>query len=479
MSVTLTGTGGLFTRLGVIFYALKSSNTYSAASTDISAGGLKALGVSQTNILAQFASTLQFVPDGITVQVDSARSSLSSWKSYLKQLAETTLIEQVHADATLPSKTTQYAIKELIRQMAGAGTVFSPDNDVDASTVSASVSALSTNTGNGVVLCSVLRPDGRSNELVFVEVIEVEITAGAGAGATARSEPASVIGEVATSDALNYLWPTGSGGSTSLTVSDATLDGTTGNMLYNGDFNAFTTTNQPDYWGSALVGAYGTDILEESSTVYRSGTKCLEFIGTGGAPLSSIAQSFAQSSVAVGTSGTTTTLKPNTLYAVNCFIRKSASLAAGNIQIRLLNSSNAVVADDAGNDNTLSIAHGTITTSFASFGGFFRTPKDVTPTTAHKINVRVSTALTSGESVYIADLCMVEAVPAYTGGPYLAAFAGSTAFITGDKINVSISNNYAGEFQQWFDRIFGMKALALQLPSDTAGTETIVDTLIA
>lgn len=476
MSVTLTGTGGLFTRLGRLAYGVKSANLYLGA-TDISAGGLKAVGVTTTDVLAQFASALQYVPDGINSSRDSARQSLSNWKSDLRAIAAKTVIEQVHADATLVSKDIETALRELIRQMIGSGTAYAADNDVDASTVSASVSAVSTNTGTGACVCSVVRPDGGNNELVFGEVFEVAVTTAAGQGGTARSETCSVKGEVAVSDSLAFDWPGGSGASTSLTVVDATIDGST-NMLYNSDFQSYTTTDTPDYW-AILVGAATTDILKESSTVYRSGTNCLRFKGDG-VTLPSIAQSFAQT-VAVGSGGTSATLKPDTVYAVNCWARKSASAAAGVLNVRLLDSSNAQTTDDASTNNSITVAVGSLSSaSWTAFNGFFRTPKAVTSATAYKLNVRTSTAITSGESIYVADLAMAECpTPIYANGPYAAVFAGATNFIQGDKFNVTVSQNRAGEIQEWFDRFFGMRQLGLILPSDTGGSETIVDTLVA
>jgi hypothetical protein len=470
-----TTDGALFPRLGAIWKAIQSANTY-LANGDLASGGLKSVGVSTTDILAQYQDALQQVPDGITMKRDSVRTSLAAWKNELRTIASNTVIETAHADVTLVSKDIATALRELIKQMAGAGSVYSPDDDVDAPTVSATVTASSANTGTGVVVASVVRADGRANELVFAETIEVAVASDAGAGATARSETATVKGEVPVGDPLDQAWPAGSGGSASLFAADAALDATR-NLLYNSDFESFTTTNQPDYWGSALVGTYGTTILEEATVVLRTG-KSLEFVGDGGGTLSSVAQSFAATSLAVGTSGTTSTLKPNTVYAVNCWMRKSAGLLAGAMQLRLLDSSNAQTADDAATNNLVTVAHGALSSgAWTAVNGFFRTAKTVTSTTAYKLNVRVSTALTSGESVYVDDLAMVEATQVYTGGPYVALFAGATNFLVGDLFAVAIANDRAGTFQEAFDRMFGMRALGLQLPSDASGTETIPDYL--
>ncbi len=148
------------------------------------------------------------------------------------------------------------------------------------------------------------------------------------------------------------------------------------------------------------------------------------------------------------------------------------------MQIRLLDSANAAITDDAATANTITVTVATLTASFASYTGYFRTPKTIVPTGTYKLGVRVSTAITNAESIYVADLAVCEATLLYTGGPYAALFAGSTDFLTGDAFNLTIANNEAGEFQEYFQRAFNMRALGLQLPSDTGAAETLADSLI-
>lgn len=483
MAITLTGTGGIWVRLGKIFQAIRSANRYSGDGAITSASpDLDALGTSFTEVIAQYASNEQDLMNNLPTQRDGARTALSGWKSALAKLASDTVIEQVHRDVTLVNKTLSAALTELIYQMAGVGGLYNPDNDIDASTVSITTAAVSTikgaNTGNAVLVGSVKRPDSRDNELVLAETLDVICTSDNQSNSAGRAESWSVKGEPSITS-LDYRWPDGSGTSKTLTTVNSDSNNSSGNLLYNSTFNAFTTTNTPDYWGSPLVGAYGTDIFEEATTVYRTSRKALKFTGTGGNPLSSIAQTFGVTTPAVGTSGTSATLKPNTVYLFNCFIRKSAGLVAGVIEFSLVDGSNTQMTNAAGTDIKSTIAFGTLTTSFASFSGAFVTP-NVLPTTGQKFRVRASTALTSGESVYIADLAFTEATNVYnTGtGPYMAMFAGSTNPIIGDAYTATVANNYAGDFQLMCDQVFGINALGLQIPSDTGGTETIADSLI-
>ncbi len=469
MAVLLTGTGGIFTRLGRIFFGIESANIYSG-STVITGGELKPLETTFTDIMAQYASALQSLTDGLASVISGQRSSMGAIKTGLAQLAINTVIAQVNADVLLTDNSLFGALRELIDQMIGSGSIYNPDNDVDANAVTAgTVTAYTTpaNTGNGTFGVSVVNPVGRNCNHSFAETLEFTCTADVSSGATARSETFSYAGEVANPDTLDYLWPDGSGCSGTVTVIDCDLDNS-GNLLKNSNFE-LQTNNVPDFW-SLLVGTAGTTIITETSIVYRPG-KSVEFVGDAGGTLTSIAYTITADN----------DLEPNKVYGVNCWMRKTAGIAAGVMAISLLNSGNTVITDDAGTANTVSVTATTLSDSaFTAVTGFFRTPKTlVKGVTEVQITVRVTTALTSGESVFVDDLSMCEATELYTAGPWVAGYAGATDFIRNDGFTSAIANDAGGEFMQWFERVFQMRALGLMLPFDTSGGETISDTLIS
>lgn len=470
MAIALTGTGGLFARIGVAGVGIREANLY-LGSTDISAGGLKSTGVRANNIFAQYASTLQKETDTLYSALASVRTALGGWKSYLQAQATQAIADQVIADVPLKDSQAVTVWTEIIRQMVGGGTVYAPDNDIKYNVVSASVAA-NVGTGTGVAVASVKRPDARNNEYVLAETIKILCTSDEGLGATARSEPFTVTGTDTQADQLAYNWPLGSGGSASVVATDTDLDaqsGPAGQLLTNGNFTLFTVTaNVPDDW-QVIVGAAGTDILQESSTVYRTGS-AVEFVGTGGSPLSSIAQTFDTT----GT-GTSAALLPNTRYAINFFARKSASLAAGVLKVDLVDSTNTVITDPSGANLSYTVAHGTLTTSYAAYNTVFVTPAKLP--TSYKLRLSISTALTSGESVFVDDLAMTEMTEVYAGGPLVAVFAGATNFLKNDSINVTIANDYGGQFQTYCQRMFDLRSMGLQIPSDSGGTQTIAETL--
>lgn len=460
MAVTLTGTGGLFTRLGKILGTIDNVNGFrgSTAPNPSSTWGASGPEISaiQTNIdgiQAEFQSALQYVTDGLYTALSSFRSTQSGLLSTMRQLAQTTLVEQVHADTKLDSKTVANAMVELIRQMENTS------DDVDANTVTASVAAAASNTGDGTVVASVKDVKGKTLEYAFNETLNVEATSDAGLGSTSGQEPFTASGDAAEADTLSYLWPAGSGSSRGLTAIDA--GSTSSSLLTNGDFDTFTT-NTPGTW-TIGVGVAGTDIFAAGSSDDYQGDNALEFTGTGGTPLSELYQAV-------------TTLKPNRVYHFCCWVKKSVSLAAGVLSIALTDGSGTIINDDASTANNTTIAHGSITTSYAAFSGSFRTPK-VLPSTV-RLRVKITTALTSGESLFVDHLSLAEATQVYTGGPFLSVHSGATAFAKGDRFTVTVSNNWASEFQKGFERLFGMRSLGLVLPSDTGGTETIADTLV-
>lgn len=485
MAIALTGTGGLFTRLGKIFAQHRNVNGFRgelAAVGDTSDATakwgattgpkVKDLKHAIDEIAAQYASARQDLIDQLYSNKASYLSTQASLLGYLQTLAKNTLITMADDDAVLISRDLPTAMAELIRQMNNTS------DTVKSNTVSVSVAAATVpaNTGNSTCVASVVGPNGKNREYVMPETLEAKVTSDFQGNGTLGAESLQVRGEVAAASSLDYNWPDGSGSSSNLTVIDPTVNGSgsetdTANMLTNSDFDTFTVANTPDNWAILAGGVAGTDIFSEASIVYRSGGKALKFLGTGGAPLSSVAQTL---NPYLGT-GTNLPLKANGVYAINWYARKSsASLLAGVLEVSLVDGSNTIIQDDAGNDLKKQVAFGTLTTSYAPYNFFASLPK-LLPAVV-KIRVRMSTAATSGESVYVDDLAMAKAVELYPRGPYASIFRGSTDALLNDQWNITVSQNNGGIFQTNFDAFFDMRGLNLQLPS--AGSPTIAESLV-
>jgi hypothetical protein len=279
-------------------------------------------------------------------------------------------------------------------------------------------------------------------------------------------EPFSVLGEVAQFNELDFSWPLGS--ATALTLfaisaNDQSIPST--NMLKNGNFETFAVANTPDGW-VILAGVAGTNIFKSSSPY--AGSFALQFTGSGGAA-ASIAQPFGDS-----VNGTSTSVAPQTLYNFNCWIKVSSVPAAGVLAIELVDGSNAVINDDAGNANAVTKTLSGATTGYLPLKGTLRTPS-ILPS-AVKLRVRLSTDIDSGKSVFVDHLSFTPGQQLYSGGPFLSIHSGAAKTIKGDTYTIAVSNNYGGAFQLVTERFFSMRQLGLALPS--SGSPSISDALV-
>lgn len=463
MAVSLTNSGaGLFDRLGKIgggvldLLAIMGGANTSRVS---GASWVTRLNTLDTNYALSVAQ--QRVLDGLYNSLSGWQQGQSGFFQALKTLATNTVIEMVNTDTPLPQKTLAYAMTELIRQMKASG------DDVNASTISVgSQTAVGSPTGTPNIVVTSKGPDGNTREYLVPETIKFTCAGDQFTGSTLNREPFLVTSPQQISDAFAYNWPGGSGISKTLTAVDPTLDSST-TLLYNGDFETFSS-NTPSHW-TVLAGAAGTDILAGAGYM---GNNALEFAYATGAELSSIAQTLNDSG------GSTSTLKPNTVYLLSFWAKKESGLSGnGTLSFDLIDGSNTMLTDDAGNNCQVTQTAAGLTTSYAKYSGAIVTPK-VLPS-VYKFRVRLSTAIAdSGKSVYIDNLQFVEGNELYTGGPYAAVFPGATALVKGDAWTVAISNTWGVAqkmFQQWFD----MRGLGLQLPSDSAAGETLGDSLFA
>lgn len=177
------------------------------------------------------------------------------------------------------------------------------------------------------------------------------------------------------------------------------------------------------------------------------------------------------------------TLSPLTRYAFSLRAMADVVPAAGVITIDLVDGiGGSVVADEAGTSISSTIDCTALTTSFAARSFTFTTPQTMPTVTYWRI--RISTAVSSGTSIFLDHACLVAMTELYAGGPCVAIFSGNilpeakNGTSDGDYLTLTVANNYAGEFQSYFERNFQMAAKRLRLPSVTDGSETLADSLI-
>jgi hypothetical protein len=476
MAVTLTGPGGLFTRLGHIFGGVADIHAlYGASATDRVLSGASWITRGNT-ITADYAAgtPIKAVADGLLGQLVNWQGSSNGFLSQLNSLAQATIIKMVDDDAPLQSKTLANALAVLIAQMAD-----NDDSVNDSAPTIGPVTAVGSPNGTPAIVVSVKDPKGQLRQYVFPETLTFKCISDSQQGATLGQEAMLVTGKAPVSDPYSYLWPGGSGVQQALTAVDGSVSHSSGggNRLQNSDFKTLTTPNYPDNW-VILTGNAGTDILDGSAAPYTANGGALRILGNG-STLSAVYQPFGTTpSTSAGAGGTAAELAPNTLYAVSFWSKVSAVPAAGVLRCALTDGSNTVVNDDAGTANSFSVDLTAETTSYANHTGVFITPAVLPP--ALRLQLGLTTALEDGTSVYVGRLALTPMTELYRGGPWASVFSGATKLINGlapDAWTVAVTMAW-GLFQQYFERFFGMRQLGLQLPYATGGAETVADSLI-
>lgn len=546
MAVTLTGSNGLFTRLGKLIHAMKTIGTAEQATVPTEIDDYI------DEVEQDTSSLITGTLTPVISLLETSKNSYSGSKSTLRTAAQNLLIEMVDADNPLPTKNITNALKELITQMVANS------DDVDASSVGGSISADAGNTGAGAFVMSVKRGDGKSEENLIAESLEFTATGSSNFSFKGESKVAN----------LDSAYPDGSGASGSVSICKANSTGTSAgtNLLLNGSFDTVDTkqANYPADW-DVDVGTLGTTLLMtnwEVQTVAISGsptsgvyqlaytnadsevqrTEPLAYNAAGSTVASALKALKGLADITLTTSGTdpnfthtitfkgpdvgnitqltstenfdvgsiahatttagdpevmvgralefagnasenteirqtiTSKLSANDQLAFCGFFTQTGTPSTGVLTISLDDGSDTTINDDEGTANSFTIDCTALTTSFVAYTGVFRIPDPVPDVVM--LRIRASTAISSADSVFLDHLSLTKMKAAYNGGPQFAIFEGSVPFIAGDKATAAPTNDRAGEFQDWFDRLFDMRQKKLLLPSDSGGTETVADSLI-
>jgi hypothetical protein len=171
------------------------------------------------------------------------------------------------------------------------------------------------------------------------------------------------------------------------------------------------------------------------------------------------------------------TLTADTVYFVGLRHKKTNTPAAGTVRVAIVPGfGGAVTQDSAGGNNstTFDLTTGAVTTSFTA--GWL--PIRVKPAQAQPLYLEIDVQnLAAGTTYCLDDVVLLQGNQLYTGGPIVAAVAGNAPPAVTDKWTLASTNNRAGSFQEWFARVYDMRALGYLLP--TAGSTNIPDSLIA
>lgn len=536
-----TNHDGLFDLLGKVFQVQSLVNTHRGATIPAAVDAFLTL-FQGLDPDTERSTLVTSIPAAMVNHQNSANGLMTT----MRQLAVNLVIDFVTRDTPLPSPTLAAALTELIRQMVAEA------ESVDASTVSVTATP-GTNTGDGVLMATLTRGDGTTNELVIPETIAFTVSA-------AGRAPQVVATSLAAQPALSHEWPKGTG----LLASVTAVDPSSG-RLSNGTFDAFTA-DVPDGWiahvatpgttlkgttvevqtvvisGSPVGGYYQLAWTDRDSVAYTTAeitynasgaavqsalrkipgldavtvvttgtapnyTHTVTFTGQGGnvAQLTSINKLTGGSSPTI-THNTTTagtaqvfrgskalmlvsdgseltalyqrvTLTAETVYAVTAWLTADSAPAAGVLKFELVdNIGGTVLSAVTVNADQLTTSWQHITDAATPDTCFLRTPS-VLPKNVY-FRLRISTAVTSGRTVFLDDLQLVPLNELYAGGPKVAVVTGRKAWLNTDTFGLAVANNRAGLLHEWLDRNCDLRGLGLQLPTNSAGTETIPDSVV-
>lgn len=244
-----------------------------------------------------------------------------------------------------------------------------------------------------------------------------------------------------------------------------------------------TTGTLPNYVHSVTFGGVGGDI---TALTYSS------FLDTGtitiGTPTPGTAQVFSgERSLKLDSFGAEIQLAnrflPDTgiVYGLNCWLLATGT-PTGSLRFSLKDGINGtVIVDDQGGNNELTVDVSTLTSSWQSLVDLvadvsFRLPSQVPDLVYFEIRVVAGAA---GGPIYIDGLSLSAMNELYQGGPFVRAFAGSTAFQVGDTFSVAVTNNRAGVVHDWMDRVFGLRTSGKLIPTAATTFETIPNSIVS
>lgn len=422
-------TGALFARLGKLGGLIQEAYTYQVAQ-------LQNFTNTTTGAVAQYNTESDIQALIGSVYISQLNNVGALVGTFAQNVASQTINRQVFRDnpqisQTLQQLNVQTSMTEVIRQMKIAGATVLR---MTITAVPAQFSSFASNVGNGIVVSSVYRgQDGLLMENSFAEPVLLTCTQDSYiGGATAGNENFSITGAGNQSGYFAFNWPLGSNCQTFLQAIDGNTDVGDGNILTNSGFESWiNVANVPDNW-NLTIGVAGVNIQEQNSLVY-DGLASLQINGDG-TTNTTLNQQFA---ISTGTSGT---LSPLTQYAVNIFMRRDGIIPSqGVLTISLVDQNGTTILDANGASNSFAIDLTLLSTVYAPFNFAFRTPL-ILPTSQF-LQMKLTTPLANGRSVYADKMGIGLMTQLYTAGPSLAVFAGNTNFIQGDYAQVPVTNS--------------------------------------
>jgi len=175
-------------------------------------------------------------------------------------------------------------------------------------------------------------------------------------------------------------------------------------------------------------------------------------------------------STLVSVSHLMTHLVASTTYAVNAWLALNTAAVSGVIEFSLTNGvGGSIVQDDGGTDLKFTVNASALGTGWkaaaaniAAGAAIWNLPKTL-PASVY-LRVRCSTTLPNTRQLFVENVIIAPATRLYTGGPWVALFAGPTGPKDGDLWTIATTNNYAGNVSWAMERNFGLRERGLSVP---------------
>lgn len=486
MAITYDSTNGLFTRLGKIFQLKKVLNTFKTTMrTEID------------DITATFTDSEFHIINSLAGSRESLDQFVLGLDNLIDNTARHTLLDGVINGLELSPRNLEHAIKLLIEDMGNAATAKTVSGGsvtqtvhVDASTVAVAMSEISKTTNAGVLLKTALMPMNQLGSAVQKdqqnmkqETIRAECVSDESNGRQGGNEVFLFTGKNARSP-NHYEWPHGSGVSKRVSVTSANTAQTQKprqgqNILTNSGFDNTTSATSFPNWtqdSSRASGSFSQGGAPDSSNPIERGAVNFSPDGTYGIMFNGDGNEKHRIYQKFGTAaGTLARVNPLRTYIFAANIRAhadSGTISGGVLKFSLTDASyNAITTATTSHD----LSSDNLTATWERVTGVWQTDAD-SITSDSRFTVEFTTALTDNKTLIMDELVLAEAVQLYPGGPSVLIVRGSADFRNEDRIDLTVVNNHAGEFQTFFDQCFGTCRMNLNLP--VAGTNRMNDSLI-
>lgn len=465
MAVDIRGGTGLFDALGSLakFTDNIRANYHAMAELRVE------------DVLTEAATTQQRHLAKLAGQLDELQGNVDGTLEAIYDAAVRHTIMLVDDDTKLRTPTgatlqdrLKFAIEELRDQMEANS------EGLAHTTSTASDAAGSSNVGNGQLVSELTDSFAEPLHYVLGEVVRVRCTEDGQEGTTRNpgAELFTAKGE-ARIPRTGADWPGGSGANKAIAVAAADVDAKNKrgeNLLTNSDFENFTS-GLPDNW-SQVTGAAQSD-FDENSTAFR-GSKALEFVGDSSTKVE-IKQLFGD-----GTLGTARTLRPLSKYSLSVWVRDDGSgPAAGVLQLAIQAVGGSIISVNPNMGLTQTASLTVDLTGVGSTYAFtsveFTTPADIPASL--ELAIELTTAITTGRSVFIDQPVLQRMTQIYPGGPWVAISRGATDFVIDDFFDLTVvQNNTVNELNFYCNRMLGLQELGVELP--TLSAATVLDSLI-